>query len=359
YTFELNFIQKIFVLFDKPESCILATYLTGAMMIVIMVSCLVYILSSDPGLMHKPDTCSDPACDDDPQFCPGYKICAPESARVFNVLEVTCVSIFIVDYFTRVALVPFVPSRVAGVLPSNWDIAKASVDTPDPVLPYHVQILKYAAKPMNVVDLVAILPFFIGFVSSDVGSFSITRIIRLVRVLRVFRIGSMKKFLAVLTTTFRASTTALSILLFFAMLLVILFAAIIFILEQGEFVVNEDFPDGAYVRWDALKSEKEESPFKSILVSCYWAIVTTTTVGYGDLYPTSPIGRTVSVVLMFTGILIIALPVGVIGSAFSKAFEEMEEKDKANEMRLLQEDMNTTEDEEVPSTRHEMILAME
>ena len=103
---------------------------------------------------------------------------------------------------------------------------------------------------------------------------------RLVRVLRVFRIGNMKKFLAVLATTFRNSTTALSILLFFVMLLVILFAAITFIVEQGEFVVTSDFPEGTYVRWNYLKSEKEESPYKSILVSCYWAIVTTTTVGW-------------------------------------------------------------------------------
>ena len=99
------------------------------------------------------------------------------------------------------------------------------------------------------------------------------------RVLRVFRIGNMRKFLAVLATTFRNSTTALSILLFFAMLLVVLFAAVIFIVEQGEFTVNEEFPDGAYLRWDALKSAKEESPYKSIMVSCYWAVVTTTTVG--------------------------------------------------------------------------------
>lgn len=91
--------------------------------------------------------------------------------------------------------------------------------------------------------------------------------------------GQMKKFLSVLTTTFRSSTMALSILLFFAMLLVVLFAAIIFILEQGNFEVTEDYPEGAYLRWNLLKSEKEESPFKSILLSCYWAIVTSTTVG--------------------------------------------------------------------------------
>lgn len=53
---------------------------------------------------------------------------------------------------------------------------------------------------------------------------------------------------------------------------------------------------------------------------------------YGDLYPTSPIGRTVAVVLMFTGIIIIALPVGVIGSSFSRAYEEMEAQLRAERL---------------------------
>jgi hypothetical protein len=79
---------------------------------------------------------------------------------------------------------------------------------------------------------------------------------------------------------------ALSILLFFAMLVVVLFAAIIFVLEQGEFEVNEFYPEGAYLRNNIFESGKSESPFKSILTCCYWAIVTATTVGYVIYYCT-------------------------------------------------------------------------
>lgn len=63
------------------------------------------------------------------------------------------------------------------------------------------------------------------------------------------------------------------------------------------------------------------------------------------MYPTSPLGRTIAIVLMFSGIIVIALPVGVIGSSFSKAFEEMEEKDRAEQLRQLEDQSVGLEDE--------------
>lgn len=181
---------------------------------------------------------------------------------------------------------------------------------------------------MNIVDLVAILPFYISFVSSSGGSVSIVRILRLARILRVFKVGSLKRYLKLIEKTMVKSLPALGLLLFFAALGVVLFASILYFLEHGSFVVNEDFPEGAFVRWNSLHNAKEESPFRSILTACYWAVVTSTTVGYGDLYPTTDAGRALAIVLMYLGILIIALPVGVVGSSFSKEYEKMLAMDK-------------------------------
>jgi hypothetical protein len=189
---------------------------------------------------------------------------------------------------------------------------------------------------MNVIDLVAILPFFISFLTDNGGSVSIVRVLRLARMLRIFKIGNLKQFVLLMNNTVKKSVQALGVLLFFAFLGVILFASIIFFFESGTYEVSEMFPNGAYVRWNMFHSSKEESPFSSILVSCYWAVVTSTTTGFGDLYPTSPMGRFIAVILMYLGILIIALPVGVVGSAFTKEYENMisaekDDTDGANE----------------------------
>jgi voltage-gated potassium channel Kch len=223
---------------------------------------------------------------------------------------------------------------------------------PDPHYVWYIKIWKYVSKGMNIIDLVAILPFFVSFGTSSGGSVSIVRILRLARILRVFKVGSLKRYLTLLKKTVTKSLPALGLLLFFAFLGVILFASIIFFLEQGSFVVNDDYPQGAYLRWNVLHSAKEESPFKSILHSCYWAVVTSTTVGYGDFFPTSALGRAVAIILMYAGILIIALPVGVVGSSFSKEYEKM----------LLLEKMSQNENEKEkshPTTRAEMISKME
>ena len=198
---------------------------------------------------------------------------------------------------------------------------------PAPQYSVPTTIWRYMTMPMNIIDLVAILPFYVAYFSTSGSSVSIIRILRLVRVLRVFKIGGMGNGVTLMSNAMMNSLSAMGILLFFTVLGVILFGSIIFFLESGNFVVNEDYPDGAFLRWDVLHSDKEESPFSSILVSCYWAMVTFTTVGYGDLVPTSPFGRFVSLVLMYTGILVLALPISVIGANFQREYERLNNSD--------------------------------
>lgn len=131
-----------------------------------------------------------------------------------------------------------------------------------------------------------------------------------------------------MTNAMMNSLSAMGILLFFTVLGVILFGSIIFFLEAGTFQVTEEFPDGAFLRWNVKHTDREESPFSSILMSCYWAMVTFTTVGYGDLVPTSPFGRFVALMLMYTGILVLALPISVIGANFQQEYERQREEEE-------------------------------
>lgn len=306
-------------------------------------------------------------------------ICPPEESANYELIETICIAFFTIDYFIRLFLVALMPARLAGILPSYFDTLNANAIMPCPVYSGPITVWRYMKIPMNIIDLIAILPFYVAYFSTSGSSVSIIRILRLVRVLRVFKIGGMGNGITVRDNNFLMyirfincrkpsnfvdsnhinvviytsqlmsnammnSLSAMGILLFFTVLGVILFGSIIFFLEAGTFIVNEDFPEGAYLRWDVLGIAREESPFSSILVSCYWAMVTFTTVGYGDLVPTSPFGRFISLVLMYTGILVLALPISVIGANFQREYERLEGGDE-------DEEDNDDDDEDQPTAR--------
>ena len=183
----------------------------------------------------------------------------------------------------RVATVSHVPARVAGLVNLPWDIDAASI-SPEPEFSPFMHIVKYLVKPMNIIDLVAIVPFFIHYFTPLDSSFSVIRIFRLGRVLRVLKFTKTGSTMEAFGLTFENSASALLIMTFFTSLGVVVFASLIYLFEQGEFVVSDEYPDGAYIRQSVTPGEREISPFTSIGSSLYWASVTLTTLGYGNEY---------------------------------------------------------------------------
>lgn len=326
HEFNLNFAQRLFLLFDQPDRSVLGGIISVFTMITIITSCVAFILSSSERFNYTPDDCDNPACDDDPTLCPGKKMCQPVEFSSFFTIEVVCIVIFTIDYVVRVSIVPWMPTRLAKIMPLHWD-RKLNRDhaMADPVYPWYKSLWLYGKMPLNLVDLFAIIPFYIGLMVPAAGgnSASVIRIVRLVRILRIFKVASLKSVVRMIGNSISKSLMALVILLFFTIIGVILFGSLIYAIESGEYVVDEDFPDGAYVRWNIMHTEKEESPFSSILISCYWAVVTSTTVGYGDLYPTTSIGRFVAIILMYCGLIVLALPISVLGSAFTDEYNKL------------------------------------
>jgi hypothetical protein len=151
----------------------------------------------------------------------------------------------------------------------------------DPQYTWYERLGRYTVKYMNIIDFLAIVPSFIALAVNRGPSVSIVRILRLARIFRVFKIGGMNQGLPLFSKTVKRAMPAVSIMFFFSALAVLCFGSVMYYLESGHFVVNNLYPEGAYVRWNVLRTEKEESPFKSILHACYWAIVTMTTVGFG------------------------------------------------------------------------------
>lgn len=156
---------------------------------------------------------------------------------------------------------------------------------------------------MNIIDFSAILPYFVTLGTelardndaSPATSLAIVRVIRLVRVFRIFKLSRHSKGLQILGQTLRASMRELGLLIFFLFIGVILFSSAIYFAE----------------------ADHTSTAFISIPHAFWWAVVTMTTVGYGDMYPETVWGKLVGSMCAIAGVLTISLPVPVIVSNFS------------------------------------------
>jgi hypothetical protein len=180
------------------------------------------------------------------------------------------------------------------------------------------------------IDIVSIVPFYVLLAGSTGSSTSFIRVCRIFRVFKIIK--SYGGILRVFRRTFIESTDALVVMAMIILVTQILFACILFAFESGTYTVNADYPDGAWLRKISGTNDYVVSPYDSIPTGMYWAIVTLTTVGYGDLYPVTEPGRVVASFAAVCGIFCIALPVTVIGSNFSKEFEAFQVRTKQNKM---------------------------
>jgi hypothetical protein len=200
--------------------------------------------------------------------------------------------------------------------------------------------LKFVRDTMNLIDLLAIAPFYITLAIGGGGSsFAIVRVIRLVRIFRVFKLGKHSSGLVVLGRTISGSMNELLLLLFFLAMGVLLFATAVYYCEHNR--AGE---------WD------DDSPkFESIPHGFWWAIVTMTTLGYGDLYPVTPPGMLVGSACSITGVIMIALPMVVIGQNFADHYSQMRLETQEQEDRARRE---TEEKEKQQSEAQERPLSL-
>lgn len=152
--------------------------------------------------------------------------------------------------------------------------------------------LRYASSFFGIVDLLAILPAYLSlFFAAGAQPLLVIRAFRLIRIFRIFKLGHFLNEGNTLLRALRASRVKISVFLMFVTLLVIIIGSVMYLVEGGE-----------------------DSSFSSIPRSVYWAIVTLTTVGYGDITPTTEIGQFLSAVVMIMGYAIIAVPTGIVSA---------------------------------------------
>ncbi|KAG9003097.1 hypothetical protein FRB94_003358 [Tulasnella sp. JGI-2019a] len=181
------------------------------------------------------------------------------------------------------------------------------------------ELLRWCGSFFAIVDLLAILPYFIEIaIQADTTAFfrfSILRTFRLLRVFRPFRYSStILLTIEVMYLTVKRSQDALFALAFFVMMTLVVFSTLLYFAERGIW----DDVIGTFVN-----SDGDPSQFESIPAAAWFVLVTITTVGYGEITPRSFFGRLVTVPLLMFGLLLIALPSFVLGREFSNLWEGM------------------------------------
>ncbi len=167
--------------------------------------------------------------------------------------------------------------------------------------------LRFALTPMALIDLVAVLPFWLGgLLMLDM------RMLRTLRLLRVFKLSRHSTSMDLLLTVIRTEAASMLSAMFIMMIVIILAASGIYMIEH------------------------EVNPaFDSIPAAMWWASVTLTTVGYGDVVPQTVLGKAFGLVITITGVGMVALPAGILASGFSLELQRRREEFRVQVKRAI------------------------
>jgi voltage-gated potassium channel len=155
--------------------------------------------------------------------------------------------------------------------------------------------LRYATSFYGIIDLLAIIPSYLGLFITGSQHFIIIRIIRLLRIFRILKLTQYVTEGYILRKALIASKNKILVFIFTVLTLVFVIGAMMYVIEGGE------------------------NGFTSIPTSMYWSIVTLTTVGYGDISPQTPLGKFLASIVMILGYGIIAVPTGIVSVEIAQA----------------------------------------
>lgn len=158
--------------------------------------------------------------------------------------------------------------------------------------------VRFVFSLLGVIDLLALIPSYLSFIFAGAQSLLVLRALRLLRIFRIFRLVHFISEMRFLTVAIGRSLRKISIFILFVLSCVIILGSVIYLVED------------------------DNAGFTSIPQSVYWAIVTITTVGYGDVAPATPLGKFIASFIMLLGYGIIAVPTGIVTTEMAHAFRE-------------------------------------
>ncbi|XP_061663630.1 potassium voltage-gated channel subfamily A member 3 [Syngnathoides biaculeatus] len=303
-----EFQRQVWLLFEYPESSGPARGIAIVSVLVILISIVIFCLETLPEFRDENRDAIPVA----PAINGTFPYLVSPFSDPFFVVETLCIIWFSFELLVRFFACP----------------SKAT----------------FSKNIMNIIDIVAIIPYFITLGTElaerqgngqQAMSLAILRVIRLVRVFRIFKLSRHSKGLQILGQTLKASMRELGLLIFFLFIGVILFSSAVYFAEA-------DDPD---------------SGFNSIPDAFWWAVVTMTTVGYGDMHPVTIGGKIVGSLCAIAGVLTIALPVPVIVSNFNYFYHRETEGEEQAQYLHVGSCQPLAEPEELRKTRSSSSLS--
>jgi len=163
----------------------------------------------------------------------------------------------------------------------------------------------YVFSFFGIIDLLSIIPGYLSIILTGAQSLLVLRALRLLRIFRIFKLTHFLSEMQFLSVAVKGSLRKISIFMMIVLTLVIIMGSVMYLVEDGK------------------------NGFDSIPDSIYWAIVTITTVGYGDISPATSLGKFVASVIMLMGYAIIAVPTGIVTTEMALAMRKKEQLQEA------------------------------
>jgi voltage-gated potassium channel len=164
---------------------------------------------------------------------------------------------------------------------------------------------RYVFSFLGLIDLLAIIPGYFSLFYAGAQSLLVLRALRLMRIFRIFKLSHYLSEMQFLGVAIKGSLKKISIFMLIVLTLVVIMGSVMYLIEGGK------------------------NGFESIADSIYWAIVTITTVGYGDISPVTSLGKFVASVIMLMGYAIIAVPTGIVTTEMALAMKSKEQMSQA------------------------------
>ena len=153
---------------------------------------------------------------------------------------------------------------------------------------------RYTFSFFGIVDLLSVLPSYLSLIFGGVQYLLVIRILRILRIFRVLKLNTYMQQAGFLASALKTSQQKITVFFLSLVLLVTIFGSVVYVVEGPE------------------------NGFTSIPISIYWAVVTVTTTGYGDMSPKTPIGQAIASMVMITGYAIIAVPTGIFTAELAR-----------------------------------------